>query len=208
MTRKITIQDLRNFRDSHKWRPMQHQQEIIEFINVALSNLPQSNNIVFLEIGVLKGGNFVFIGDMLKRFYANVYGIGIDLPGIIKYAGNDVNPEEEVLALHPTFKYNIIIGNSQHQHVIKKTKHLLCGKNIDILFIDGDHSYNGCMSDFNNYSPMVRKNGIIGFHDIGEQRFDVRTKVWPKIQSQYKKTWEFVFKPGHFGIGVIVKDKK
>lgn len=37
---------------------------------------------------------------------------------------------------------------------------------IDILFIDGDHSYKGVIDDYNLYHPKVRKNGLIIFHDI------------------------------------------
>lgn len=36
---------------------------------------------------------------------------------------------------------------------------------IDLLFIDADHSYKGVSSDWKNWSPFVRKGGIIAFHD-------------------------------------------
>jgi predicted O-methyltransferase YrrM len=36
---------------------------------------------------------------------------------------------------------------------------------IDLLFIDADHSYKGVSSDWRNWSPFVRKGGLIVFHD-------------------------------------------
>jgi hypothetical protein len=36
---------------------------------------------------------------------------------------------------------------------------------IDILFIDGDHSYEGVKSDFELYSTILSENGIIILHD-------------------------------------------
>lgn len=36
---------------------------------------------------------------------------------------------------------------------------------IDLLFIDGDHSYEACMADWENYSPFLRKGSVIVFHD-------------------------------------------
>ena len=36
---------------------------------------------------------------------------------------------------------------------------------IDLLFIDGDHSYNGVKGDWENFSPFVTKFGVVVFHD-------------------------------------------
>lgn len=36
---------------------------------------------------------------------------------------------------------------------------------IDFLFIDGDHSYEGCNSDIMNYVPRVRPEGVVAIHD-------------------------------------------
>ena len=38
-------------------------------------------------------------------------------------------------------------------------------KKIDFLFIDADHSYEAVSADWKNWSPYVRKGGIIAFHD-------------------------------------------
>jgi predicted O-methyltransferase YrrM len=36
---------------------------------------------------------------------------------------------------------------------------------IDLLFIDGDHSYEGVKTDYLTWSPFVHKGGVIAFHD-------------------------------------------
>ena len=36
---------------------------------------------------------------------------------------------------------------------------------IDFLFIDGDHSYEGCLKDWQEWSPFVVPQGIVVFHD-------------------------------------------
>jgi glycosyltransferase involved in cell wall biosynthesis len=36
---------------------------------------------------------------------------------------------------------------------------------VDFLFIDGDHTFEGCMSDVQRYVPMVRKGGLFVLHD-------------------------------------------
>lgn len=36
---------------------------------------------------------------------------------------------------------------------------------FDLVFIDGDHSYNGVRRDFETYMPFVARGGIVAFHD-------------------------------------------
>jgi len=55
---------------------------------------------------------------------------------------------------------------------------------IDILIIDGDHSYKGAKEDFENYIKFVKKGGYIFFHDTisweGSKRYFQEIK-YPKI---------------------------
>ena len=39
--------------------------------------------------------------------------------------------------------------------------------NIDMLFIDGDHSYEGVKKDWDLYSPLLKSGAIVIFHDVG-----------------------------------------
>jgi len=57
-------------------------------------------------------------------------------------------------------------GLSQDEDIIYQTINILQNKEIDFLFIDGDHTYNLVRKDFITYSQFVRKGGLIGFHDI------------------------------------------
>jgi len=36
---------------------------------------------------------------------------------------------------------------------------------IGLLFIDGDHTYEGAKSDYHNYSPFIIDGGILAMHD-------------------------------------------
>ncbi len=38
---------------------------------------------------------------------------------------------------------------------------------IDLLFIDGDHSYDSCRDDTETWLPKVKKGGVVLFHDYG-----------------------------------------
>jgi predicted O-methyltransferase YrrM len=38
---------------------------------------------------------------------------------------------------------------------------------IDLLFIDGDHSYEACHGDVNSWLPLVKAGGCVILHDLG-----------------------------------------
>lgn len=40
-------------------------------------------------------------------------------------------------------------------------------EHLDLLFIDGDHSYEGVKADWEAYKRLMRPNSIVIFHDIG-----------------------------------------
>ena len=41
----------------------------------------------------------------------------------------------------------------------------VCVRDIDLLFIDGDHSYKGVSADITKWIPLVSPDGIVLFHD-------------------------------------------
>ena len=68
---------------------------------------------------------------------------------------------------------NLIKGNSQHLQTVQKMKDALDGKMIDVLFIDGDHSYSGVKHDYETYIKFVKINGYIVFDDYSPRWPDV-----------------------------------
>jgi predicted O-methyltransferase YrrM len=80
---------------------------------------------------------------------------------------------------------------------------------IDLLFIDGDHTYKGVKQDYEMYSPLVKKGGMIVFHDICDHPAmpDVEVMKYWKEVKRGKKTVEFIdLKDKTWGgIGVILK---
>ena len=44
----------------------------------------------------------------------------------------------------------------------------LADKEFDFLFIDADHSYEGVLRDYQNWSPLVKLHGLVAFHDTNQ----------------------------------------
>jgi predicted O-methyltransferase YrrM len=67
-------------------------------------------------------------------------------------------------------EFHYITGNSHDNNTLLRLKKLLCNDGIDILFIDGGHSYNDVIQDFNMYESLLNMNGYIVFDDYNDAK--------------------------------------
>jgi hypothetical protein len=75
-------------------------------------------------------------------------------------------------------------------------------ESIDLLHIDGLHTYDAVKEDFSTWYPKVRPGGVILFHDVYARMMDFGAwKFWQEISRQYPA---FEFRHG-FGLGVLQK---
>lgn len=106
----------------------------------------------------------------------------------------------------------VVYGFSQHEHVIKSVQKLIARitpfKNkpdalFDLIFVDGDHTYEAVRADYRNYKDMCR---YMAFHDIlGLRNCQGVAKLWSELKSKHKYL-EFIAdnKEHASGIGVII----
>lgn len=184
-------------------KPMQVREEIEELLKILNSAKPK----VILEIGTANGGTLFLFSRVASE---DAIIISIDLPGG-KFGGG--YPKWKIPLYKSFEKKNqriyLIRENSHKQEALEKVKKILNDKRVDFLFIDGDHSYEGVKRDFEMYSPLVRKGGIIAFHDIvpgPEENVGGVPRFWQEIKQKYKhkeivKDWN----QKGWGIGVIYK---
>lgn len=73
---------------------------------------------------------------------------------------------------------------------------------IDLLHIDGYHTYEAVRGDFELWYPKVKPGGIILFHDIAARLQDFGAwRFWHELTEEHRTFW---FKHG-FGLGVLEK---
>lgn len=181
-------------------RPYQIASEILALVAFLSERRPG----VYLEIGTANGGTHFLIRRLCPALRVS---IAIDI---------DIHNRHLIDLLTATPETHYIEGASTDPCTRRRLERVLAGRQIDALFIDGDHSYEGVKQDFDLYRGHVRPGGAIIFHDIVAdhgQRYGKQTNKYtggvPRFFAEIKndfECFEFVedYDQDGFGIGVIL----
>lgn len=151
-----------------------------------------------LEIGCRYGENLKFLAEHMrgKRL------VGVDLPNVEGW--NDDELETELKASvrelqEYGFNVDLIIGDSHHQDTFNK---VAVHAPFDVVFIDGDHSYNGARQDWEMYGPLGKK---VILHDIKQHNGLDVWRLWKEIEGNKE---EFIAPDSKMGIGLVLANQK
>lgn len=159
----------------------------MEFISSYFENRQIIRPLV-VEIGIYRGA--------ARAFYEQLLGA--------EYICIDINPD-----CHPD-----ILGNSNNLETLDELRDRLDGREIDLLFIDGDHEYGAVKRDYDLYSPLTKH--LVVLHDVIARRDGALTNIqvyrlWEEIMAMedtivFKgKGWIYPGNQTPLGIGVILK---
>jgi cephalosporin hydroxylase len=192
------------FSERYRWLvgPWQSPYEVTETLEVLHARRPRT----VLEIGTCRGGG-LFLYSLFAARDATL--VTVDLPG--GPFGGGYAPWRA--PLYRSFargsqRIELVRGDSHRADTFRRVEHVLGGREVEFLFIDGDHSYEGVRADFRMYSSLVCEGGVVGFHDIvpgpgavvgGVPRF------WQELKPSYEDAREFVqsWEGGSGGVGLL-----
>jgi cephalosporin hydroxylase len=182
-------------------KPMQDDRELLDMARVVEQRQPR----VIIEIGTRSGGTLF---TWVRASRAADLVISIDLPDGRFGGGYDARRSRLYAAFaadRPGTIMAMIRGDSHSPSTVDAVRHLLAGRAVDFLFIDGDHTRPGVRSDVEQYGAMVASGGIIALHDIYTTGRDREVSAF---WDEYKRTHEcdeIAYNPAHMGIGIIHK---
>jgi predicted O-methyltransferase YrrM len=176
--------------------------EILPFLDRVAELEPRT----VVEIGT-SGGGTLYLLTRVASDEAVIVSVDLEIPPHLAAARRRLaRPGQRLVSL---------AGNSQTEEMVSQVRAALDGRPLDVLFIDGDHSYEGVQRDWELYSGLVRPGGLIGLHDIQE---DYRTsrgtptasisgevpRFWRELRERHR-TEELIADPEQdgYGIGVV-----
>lgn len=121
----------------------------------------KSANIV--EIGRFKGGGTLLMAAAMdKESHLRSYDMHVKMPEHFNGQQMDCNLLKALDRYGLSDRVDIIVGNSQEIDVGRAP--------IDLIFLDGDHSYEGVKKDFLNWHKIIKPGGHLLFHDAAKPR--------------------------------------
>jgi predicted O-methyltransferase YrrM len=181
----------------------QTESEILPMLAFAAQRRPRT----VVEIGTQAGGTTFLLGRLL--------------PDVSLLVGVDLRVRNALRLrafARAGLEQRFISGNSNEGGTRDLLVQALGGASIDLLFIDGDHSFRGAAHDFRAYRTLVAPGGLIAFHDIvpdstlrsGQDSLAWVGEVpvlWDLLREQYR-SHEFVdsWEQDGRGIGVLEHD--
>ncbi len=189
----------------------QEKKEVEQFINfiqeIELENI--------MEIGTKLGGMFYMLCRMATGMKISVDMVDGKHGGwILKdhpYLGEVINKRDAFFkTLYDCQPIHMVHGDSHRAYVKDDVRTLLGIQKLDLLFIDGDHTYEGAKKDYESYKEYVKKGGLIVFHDINDTEYHRRIdcnvhKLWKELKGD---KIEFNVNAHWAGIGVLIHDGK
>lgn len=151
-----------------------------------------------VELGVHKGTSYFAFCQAVKYSNINCACYGIDTWQGDEHAGFYEQEIFAKVASHNAEKYSGF--STLIRSTFDEANAYFIDATIDLLHIDGLHTYEAVKHDFETWLPKLSPNAVVLFHDINvrERNFGV-FKLWNELKQQYLN---FQFDFGH-GLGVI-----
>jgi predicted O-methyltransferase YrrM len=183
-------------------RPMQIRSEIRSFLDLIASEPPET----VLEIGTGRGGTLFLLARAARE---DALLVSLDAPDA---GGFGARPEYAARARlyrslgRRTQRVVFLAADSHEAETLARVRHILAGRLVDLLFVDGDHTLEGVEADFRMYAPLVRSGGLVAFHDIvpgPAENVGGVPAFWHSVRAVDSVEFVEDWNQGGYGIGVL-----
>ena len=169
--------------------------KVIETRNDLLNTMDK--NLVVCEIGVFKGDFSKIMSDILSPKELHLIDIFNGMMCSGDKDGNDIiwtNLDEEYINVKNTF------SNDNRVYVHKGLSYDILNSfednYFDMIYIDGNHSYDGVKSDLKSSFLKVKNGGLICGHDYISSKFEGVVRAVDEFCDNHNLEIEYLTKDG------------
>lgn len=214
-----TVLDVQPGWDPYRVKALQHREEFEEFTEYVAARNP----LTVLEIGLFQGGtSYVWTRGLESTQHV----VGVDQP-----VWNETvhrRRRELYSDFSEDTRLDVVYGDSHAVGTYDQVEELI-DDDVDLLFVDGDHTYDGVKEDFRTYRRLLGDGGIVAFHDVRRHARDREEKrarldrvddldeehvsvgrpawgvheFWEEVRAEYD-TREFLSHSEQMGMGIGV----
>lgn len=169
---------------------LQHRDELDSLLKLC----KVANVKTVLEIGAGPCGTAVWFAEFVGP---DGYVVSVDLP--VEVGGTP--PQYEEMARSKAENWTLVRGASDDPKTVERVKAALDGREVGLLFIDGEHTRTAAESDYEMYRPLLAKDGVIAFHDITLPEL---WTMWNQLRGKRHpvRSLEFIDDKTRIGFGI------
>ncbi len=153
---------------------------------------------LFVELGTYWGTSFFSFCQAVQDFHLHTRCVAIDT-----WEGDDHTGKYEQKVYDTVREIADTLFNDTDIHLLRKyfkdAANTFTDGSIDLLHIDGFHTYEAVQEDFATWLPKLADNGVVLFHDIADVCDYGSVRYWHELLAQYPG---FSFQHS-WGLGVL-----
>jgi predicted O-methyltransferase YrrM len=150
-----------------------HSGDESRFYNNLIKNL---KNGTIIEIGVYGGASLLGVADTLKKTNSHLYEID-PWEKVVNANGTPMSNEQRDIHRNKLKKLRLHLDSIIKKENYDKNITLVCDfasnfasqfkeKSVDIVFVDGDHSYDSVYDDITTWLPKIKDGGVMWGDDF------------------------------------------
>ncbi len=139
---------------------------------------------IFVELGTYKGDSYCSFCQAVMKLNLDTYCFAVDnWTGDIHYGQYGEEIFEQIKNYHdPKYSHFSKLIRADFDAAVE----LFENNSIDLLHIDGMHTYNAIRNDFETWFPKLSDRAVVLFHDISEKRESYAVwEYWEELISLY-----------------------
>lgn len=139
---------------------------------------------LFVELGVFKGGSYNAFCQAVKKLESDTKCFGVD-----NWTGDKHNGTYDLSVYMTLLEYQMK-HYKEFSTLLKmdfdEALPRFANEEIDLLHIDGYHTYEAVKHDYESWLPKMSDKGVIIFHDTAYRSLDFGVwKLWEEVSALY-----------------------